>query len=110
MTKRPDECVRWVMAGKTDLPEIAQWQASHDEWWFFRTDYTQRRVYKVGIGGSLDAPPDEWEDDYPAPDKGPDIGLGELVTATLSVRLGQGQMGPLSGNAFLAALAGGKRR
>lgn len=64
MSDRPDGCYRWVIFDPDCAPEIAYWYAGS---WHLRGDVDEARVHKVGIGGTLDAPPDVWVDDLPAP-------------------------------------------
>lgn len=62
MMERPDGCYRWVIFDLQCKAEIARWS---DGAWHLLGDVDEERVYKVGIGGTLDAPPTEWEDDLP---------------------------------------------
>lgn len=70
MSERPDWCYRWVIAfDDGSAPFIAYWCAGL---WVSMYDpddedgvYVCARVHKVGVGGTLDAPPDVWVDDLP---------------------------------------------
>jgi len=55
----------WVIAYPGDEPEVARWCAKHSRWNVLGCEVTIDRVHKVGVGGTLDAPPDVWEDDLP---------------------------------------------
>lgn len=62
LTPRPDGCYRWVVAIPGGDPEIAHWTG--EDWNLGNWSHCLR-VYKVGVGGIVYAPPTEWEDDLP---------------------------------------------
>ena len=62
MSDRPDGCYRWVILDGRS-PQIAVWDGGN--WYITGHDHGTATVHKVGVGGTLDAPPDVWEDDLP---------------------------------------------
>lgn len=62
MIKRPDRCYRWVIVSEGATPEIAFWDGSL---WSTPGDiWMHPYVHKVGIRGTLNKPPIEWQADY----------------------------------------------
>lgn len=85
MTDRPDGCYRWVIFDPDCEPEIAYWA---DGAWHLRGDIDETFVHKVGVGGTLDAPPDVWGDDGPTyGTDDPDAGILPVEAVREAVRV-----------------------